>query len=357
MAQEEDDSEKTEDPTEQRIEDFRKKGEVASSKELISVLVLSGTLTVIIMSSFYVYELFGEYITWLYKIEPSKLMDAKFLQDIFKRTAILMFKSTAPILLTSLAIGVIGQISQIGLLYAPEVLELKFDRINPIAGVKRLFSKKAFVEAFKGLFKFAIVISITYSVIKEKLMSFTGYLHTEPTEALAQWQLIVMELGFSILFGLFIVALGDFAWEKYSYSQKLKMTKQQAKDDNKQKEGNPEIKQRIRNIQREMARNRMMADIPKADVIVTNPTHISIALKYDPETMIAPEIVAKGSDHIAMKIREIAKDNKIPIVENVPLARGLYKTVKIGQGIPRTFYKAIAEVLAFVYKLKRKKQA
>jgi flagellar biosynthetic protein FlhB len=149
----------------------------------------------------------------------------------------------------------------------------------------------------------------------------------------------------------------DFAWEKWSYRQKLMMTKQESKDEAKEKDGNPEIKQKIRQIQRAMSQKRMMDDVKKADVIVTNPTHLSVALKYDGQSMVAPAVMAKGADHLALRIREIAQEHDIPIVENVMLARTLYKTVKVGEGVPRTLYRAVAEVLAFVYKLRRKKKA
>ena len=168
---------------------------------------------------------------------------------------------------------------------------------------------------------------------------------------------LMVKLGFSILLGLGVIALMDFAWEKWSYHKKMMMTKQEAKQEAKEKDGNPEIKNRIRTIQRQMAQKRMMNDVKKADVIVTNPTHISVALKYDGNEMVAPSVLAKGADHLALRIREIAKENDIPIVENIMLARTLYKTVKVGHGVPRTLYKAVAEILAFVYKLRRKQKA
>ena len=154
-----------------------------------------------------------------------------------------------------------------------------------------------------------------------------------------------------------MIAIADFGYQKFSYKKKLMMTKEEEKKESKEQDGNPEVKQRIRTIQREMSQNRMMQDVPTADVIITNPTHISIVLKYDSETMISPTIIGKGADNLAMKIREVAKEHDIPIVENVPLARALYKTVKVGEPVPRTLYKAAAEVLAFVYKLKRRKKA
>jgi flagellar biosynthetic protein FlhB len=182
-------------------------------------------------------------------------------------------------------------------------------------------------------------------------------MHTEIAGGLVFGKSLIFKLGYSVLLGLAVVAVGDFAWEKWSYRQKTMMTKQQVKEESKEKDGSPEVKQKIRAIQRQMATKRMMDDVKKADVIVTNPTHISVALKYDGESMVAPSLVAKGADHLALRIRELAKENDIPIVENVLLARTLYATVKVGHGVPRTMYKAVAEVLAFVYKLKRKKKA
>ena len=161
----------------------------------------------------------------------------------------------------------------------------------------------------------------------------------------------------SMVSGLIVVAMGDFGYQKYAYKKKMMMSKSEMKQEHKQQEGNPEVRAKIRAIQREMSSQRMMADIPTADAIITNPTHISIAIKYDPETMISPEIIGKGSDHLALRIRTIAKEHNVPLVENVPLARTLYKTVKVGDGVPRNAYKAVAEVLAFVYRLKKKEKA
>jgi flagellar biosynthetic protein FlhB len=246
---------------------------------------------------------------------------------------------------------------QIGFLYSPEILNVDIDRINPLKGFGRLFSKKAITEALKGFVKFVVVITITYSIMKDNIGSFLGFLHSEAGTSLAFGKFLMVKLGFSILLGLGLVALADFSWEKWSYRQKMMMTKQEAKEEAKEKDGNPEIKNKIRQIQRQMAQKRMMDDVKKADVIVTNPTHISVAIKYDGEKMVAPSVTAKGADHLALRIREIAKENDIPVVENIMLARTLYKTVKVGHGVPRTLYKAVAEILAFVYKLKRKKKA
>lgn len=357
MAEERDDGEKSEDPSQYRLEEFRKKGDVASSKELNSVVLLSGTLLTIILCSAFIYDQFTEYLTWLMRQDFQKVYEQKQFTDVIEHTAWFALKAVGPIFAASLSLGFIVQFSQIGFLWTPDLLTANFDRINPINGFSRLFSKKSLAEAVKGVFKFTVVLAITYSIMKDNLNLFTGFMHAEVGAGLVFGKGLILKLGYSILLGLGVVALMDFAWEKWTYHQKLLMTKQEVKDEAKEKDGNPEIKQKIRSIQRQMAQKRMMDDVKKADVIVTNPTHLSVALKYDGQTMVAPSVLAKGADHLALRIREIAKENDIPIVENVMLARTIYKTVKVGDGVPRTLYRAVAEVLAFVYKLRRKKKA
>jgi flagellar biosynthesis protein FlhB len=352
-----DQGEKSEDPSEHRIQEARKKGDVAASRELNSVLILTGTFSALVLSSLYIFELMTEYIEWIYSLDITKAYTQEMGNKILKQSFTMIAKAIFPVFLTSLILSFLSQVMQIGILYAPEVLQLKFDRINPQKGFQRIFSKKSIVEVLKGLFKFSIVLGITYYVLSDNMTGFIGFLHVEAQESFSYGKIFMFKLAMSIMMGLGVVALGDFAWEKYSYREKLKMTKQQVKEENKDREGSPEIKQKIRQIQREMAQKRMMADVKKADVIITNPTHISIVIRYDNTTMIAPEVIGKGQDHLALKIREIAKENDIPIVENVPLARALYKTVKVGEGVPRSLYKAVAEILAFVYRLKRKKKA
>jgi flagellar biosynthetic protein FlhB len=356
MAEENDD-EKTEDPSQHRIDESRKKGEVAVSKELSSVILLSGSLLTLILSGVFVYEQFTEYIDWLYRLDFKLIYTAEKFGDVVSQTAWTLVKCVGPFFVASACLGFLSTFVQIGFLYSPEILEVKLERLNPIQGFERLLSKKAIVEAVKGVFKFTVIIAITYSVMKNNIGSFLGFLHADAAESLGFGKYLMVKLGFSILLGLGVIALMDFAWEKWSYHKKMMMTKQEAKQEAKEKDGNPEIKNRIRTIQRQMAQKRMMNDVKKADVIVTNPTHISVALKYDGNEMVAPSVMAKGADHLALRIREIAKENNIPIVENIMLARTLYKTVKVGHGVPRTLYKAVAEILAFVYKLRRKEKA
>lgn len=352
-----DQGEKTEEPSQHKLDEARKKGDVASSKELNSVLILTGVLCVLVMSSLFIFEVISEYIDWLYGLDFKLAYQGELAKQILEETFFMAGKCVAPVFLTSMALGVIAQIMQVGILYAPDALQLKADRINPANGFKRIFSKKSIAEVVKGLLKFAIVLAVTYAIISSNITSFTGFLHTEAAQAFSYGKMFALKLSLSIMGGLVVVAAADFAFEKWSYKQKHRQTKQQVKEEHKEREGSPEVKQKIRAIQRDMATKRMMADIPNADVIVTNPTHISIVIKYDGETMIAPEIIGKGQDHLAMRIREIAKEHGVPIVENVPLARALYKTVKVGQGVPRSLYKAVAEILAFVYRMKKKRKA
>lgn len=216
---------------------------------------------------------------------------------------------------------------------------------------------RSVMEALKGVLKFIFIMAIVYWFIKDELTTFIGFYHLELMGSFLHAKWLILKLGFSIILGLSIVAAIDFAYQKFAYKKKLMMTKEQSKREHKEKEGSPEVRQRIRALQREIANKRMMAEIPKADVIVTNPTHISIVIRYDAAAMVSPVVVGKGADHLALRIREMAKQHDVPIVENVLLARTLYKTVKEGHPVPRTLYKAVAEVLAFVYKLKRKKKA
>ncbi len=358
MAEEFDsDQEKTEEPSQHRIDQFRKRGEVASSRELTSVLVLSASILTLMLSIVYIFETLSSFVEWLYTLDVAFAYSEKSIKTILLKTMTTAGKCVAPVLLTAFSVGIIANVAQIGFLFSTEVLEFKPDRINPINGIKKLFSIKSLVEAIKAVFKFIFILSVVYYIMKDDLHTFQGYFHVSFVEGFFHARWFFAKIAFSIIGAFLVIAVADFAYQKISYQNKLKMTKEEAKKEHKEQDGNPEIKQRIRAVQREMATKRMMADIPTADVVVTNPTHFAVVLKYDSMEMISPQVIGKGADNLALKIREIAKQHNVPVVENVPLARALYKTAKVGDSVPRTLYKAVAEVLAFVYKLKRKQKA
>ena len=264
MADDSDDDEKTEEPSQYKIDESRKKGEVAVSKELSSVVLLSGSLLTLIICGVFVYEQFTEYIDWMYRLDFKHIYEAKKFQDVITTTAWTLIKCMGPFFAASACLGFLSTFMQIGFLYSPEILEAKFERLNPVQGLQRLINKKAMVEAVKGVFKFVVIISITYNVMKNNIGSFLGFLHADAAQSIGFGKYLMVKLGFSVLMGLGVIALMDFAWEKWSYRKKMMMTKQQAKDESKEKDGNPEVKNKIRQIQRQMANKRMMNDVKKA---------------------------------------------------------------------------------------------
>jgi len=353
----EDFGEKTEEPSSHRIDEFRKKGEVSSSKELTSVLLLTANIVTISLGLIFVFEVLEEYVTWLYGLDFDKAYTPKVVKTIISKTLWTAMKCTLPIFIVSMITAILSTIGQIGFLWAPKVLEMKPERLNPVEGLKKLISMRSVFEAIKGLMKFAIILFIVYLFFRDKIPVLKGFIQLDFFQSVLYGKDLIVNLSLYVILGLLVVALIDLAYQKYSYQKKIKQTKEQSKREQKEHEGNPEIKQRIRAIQREVSQRRIMQEVPKADVVVTNPTHFAVALQYDAETMMSPKVIAKGADHMALKIRKLAKDNEIPVVENITLARSLYKTVKIGESVPRDLYRAVAEVLAFVYKLKRKKMA
>jgi len=249
--------------------------------------------------------------------------------------------------------GIISNLIQVGgLRFSAHPLTPKFNKLNPLKGFGRIFSKNSLMELFKSLFKVSIISIASYFTISSHWDEISPLMGLGVGEILSFMGLVALEIIFQVLIIMIFLSLLDFAFQKFTYKENLRMTKQEVKEERKETDGNPQIKQRIRAVQMEMARKRMMSAVPDADVIVTNPTHISVAIKYDAIEHSAPIVLAKGSGDIAMKIREIAKEHRIPIVEDKPLARVLNKTVEIGQQIPDNLFKAVAEILAYVYQLK-----
>ncbi|MEA2785430.1 MAG: flagellar biosynthesis protein FlhB, partial [Candidatus Eremiobacteraeota bacterium] len=256
---------------------------------------------------------------------------------------------------SGVVLAVVANVLQFGLLFSPQLIVPKFTKLNPASGLKRIFfSPQTLVQLAKQLLKLAIVVMICWFSVKDNLTMLYALAHASPHDIIVTVEGVVYGIGVKV--GLLLLALGlaDYIWEKRRLDQSLKMTKTEVKDEHKQSEGNPEAKQALRNRQRQMARKRMMAAVPKATVVVTNPTHYAVALMWDDLKMDAPVLVAKGADLIAKHIRDLAKEHDVPILENPPLARTLYAKVELDSPVPPDLYAAVAQVIAFVYKLKNR---
>lgn len=355
MAADSDMQEKTEEATPQRREDFRKQGQVAQTRELSSALALFGVALliwlmgrIILEQSFEIYNYLYR-SQWLETVKSGDIMPA--IIYAFKK----IFLITLPAYVILFALGVSSTVMQIGFLFSEEAMQPKFNKINPVEGFKRLFSLKSLVEGIKAIFKFSLVASVIYFVLRGEYQVLPKLMFFQPIEIFAYIGTLIFKSMLAIGGLMVVLALVDYLFQRFDLEKQMRMTKQEVKEEVKSREGDPLIKARIRKIQKEMSNRRMMEDVPKADVIITNPTHLAIALKYDPAKYAAPVILAKGADHMAAKIRELARDHEIPIVENKPLARTIFKTLDVGQVIPRELFEAVAEVLAYVFKLKRKK--
>ena len=343
---------KTEEPSSQRLEDFREEGHVAQSKEVTSLLVLAATLAVMYSYGSSIVSDFLDFVRVIFsRIADKELNTTKAGELLF-----LALKQCGhivlPIAIAGFVAGVVGSVLQFGFIFSWTPIEPQLDRMNPWNGIRRIFSVASLMEVVKSLMKLAAVIVVTFILVKSEILGSASTLDMEGAQLFAYMGSTAFRLIASVSMGLLVVAAADLGYQKYRYHQSLMMTKQEVKQEHKQREGDPLLKARIRSMQRERARKRMMAEVPKADVVVTNPTHIAVALRYDNEKMAAPKVVAKGSDLLAQRIKEVARKNNIPLVENVPLARALHKTVKVGGSVPRSLYQAVAEVLAYVYRLK-----
>lgn len=347
--------EKTEKATPKKVQDSRKKGQVAKSQELPAALILTMSFASFLMLGNYYkthfFNLFGNmFENWLMmELTPGNLGD--FFAAILLEIALLL----APIFAIVIIVGVVGNLVQFGFLLATEPIQPKLSKLNPIEGFKRMFSMRSIVEFLKSLLKVIIIAVVVYSIISNEWTTIMS-LALQPIAAVFSYSAgLVIRLGITIGAILVVLAFLDYLYQKYEHAKSLRMSKQDIKDEHKKSEGDPLIKRKIREKQLRMAISRMMQDIPNADVVITNPTHFAVALKYDSSNMEAPKVVAKGMDHLALKIREVAKEHGVVTMENKPLARALYSQTEIGDSIPADLFQAVAEVLAYVYKLKGRK--
>ncbi|NWA26249.1 flagellar biosynthesis protein FlhB [Pseudomonas gingeri] len=353
MAESESGQDKTEDPTDKKKKDARDKGEVARSKELNTFAVMMAGASALLIFGGALAQDLAELMRMNFTLTREVVLDQRYMTIFLLRSGEMAIWAVQPILLTALAAALIGPIALGGWLFSASSLAPKFSRMNPFPGIKRMFSAKSVIELLKAIGKFTIILFVGLSVLSSDIDDLVRIAH-EPLEMAIIHSLQVV--GWSTLWmslGLLIIAAVDVPVQLYTARQRLLMTKQEVRDEHKDQEGRPEVKQRIRQLQREMSQRRMMAAIPEADVVITNPTHYAVALKYDADKGGAPLLLAKGSDFVALKIREIAVEHDILLLESPALARSIYYSTELDQEIPAGLYLAVAQVLAYVFQIRQ----
>ncbi|MEK4485193.1 flagellar biosynthesis protein FlhB [Psychrobacillus sp. FSL H8-0484] len=347
--------EKTEKATPKKREDSRKKGQVLKSQDVTSAIVLlSVFLFLFFFSGFLRTEIFSFFSVTFTKYMLIETLTIETAIEIYKDSLMEMAVILLPIMLVAVLAAIAANFFQFGLLFTTEPLKFDLKKIDPIKGLKRIFSLKAIVELLKSILKISFIGSVTTFILWMNLEQVLSLSFKTAWDTLSTVGWLTGMMGIAASCVLLFISILDFFYQRFDYEKNLKMSKQDIKDEHKNSDGDPIIKSRIRQRQREMAMRRMMQEIPTADVVITNPTHFAIALKYDDESMDAPTVVAKGADFVAQKIKLIAKENDVVMVENRQLARAMYDQVEIGQRIPDEFFKAVAEVLAYVYRIKQK---
>lgn len=348
--------ERTEEATPRRREEARKRGQVVKSRELSSIAILSTGFFSLLLLSFVFFQQFVFLIRYSYSLFSADFENLNqliyFLQGVNSSVLKFLLPFFTLLVITSI---VVYLIQTGGGVIATEPLSPKFERLNPIEGFKRLFSFTSLFELMKSLLKLFIIAGISYWIISQNFDKIVKLLGMHGGYVLSVVKVLLWDLLSKLLFILAILGVLDWLYAKWDYERKLRMTRQELKEELKQTEGDPLIKAKIRQKQRELSRQRMLAEVPKADVVITNPEHYAVALKYELGKMPAPKVLAKGVDHLALKIKEIAIKHKIPIYEDPPLAQILYKNTEVGEFIPEDLYQAVAKVLAYVYKLRGRK--
>ena len=354
MADQENDQ-KTEQPTERRLTDAVERGQIAKSPDLNVVLSLAAALGVLAFTAQSTADSLAEYSVSMFTRFASTAVNSDTITVQIGEIMSILGRALAPVLVACIGAALLSNGFQSGFQLSPKALTVKWDSVNPAAGFGRIFSKSTLVRTGIDILK---LLAIGFALYVGARTFFADPLFTAPVEAAYLGRfLYTASVGFlgRLLFSLGIIAGISYAWERYKNSRELMMTKEEVKDDHRSTEGNQLMKGAMRRMARRLMQKQMLSAVPTADVVVTNPTHYAVALIYDQEEMTAPKVIAKGIDSLAQKIREIAAEHSIPVVENPPLARGLYASVEIDQEVPPEFYKAVAQVIGYIYKLKRKR--
>ena len=343
---------KTEPATPKKREDARKKGQVAVSREIPSVFILFMTMGVFFFLGGQMFNslssLMRDALQNGINMELQELSAVRILSTVLGKLFWVLF----PLITAIILAGIAANLSQFGILFTGKTLVPRLSKLNPLSGMKRLFSLRSLVEVVKALLKILIIGLVAYLTLRRHFLLLPDLMRMEVLDILTFTGRVSLEICLYTCLVLIVLAGLDYAFQRWQYENDLKMTKQEVKEEWKQREGDPIVKARIRRVQLEMAQRRMMAEVPTADVVVTNPTQLAVALRFDTEKMDAPQVVAKGAGHVAARIREIAETYGVPVLEQKPLAQALFKSVELGEIIPMTLYRAGAEVLSYVYRLK-----
>ena len=354
MMAEESFGDKTEAPTPRRLEEARERGQVARSTDLTAALGLLAATTALYLAGGQLSGSLTEMTRQMLRIgdvspASSETMMADFV-TVIKHFALIL----APVLGGIMAVGIAANVAQGGFVFSTQPLVPSLDKINPVTGFGRIFSKRALARLVGNLIKLAAIVWISYAVITSDYAKIVALPQMSLGRIVTGGVEIVLSLCFKLAAVLVVIAMLDYLYQRWQHLEDMKMTKQELREEMKRMEGDPLIKEHRRHIARQMAMRRMSAEVPKADAVITNPTHFAVAIRYDVKKMAAPQVVAKGQDLMAKRIREIALEHGVTIVEKPVLARALYKTVDVGREVPTELYKAVAEVLAFVYRLKNR---
>ncbi|HHW47822.1 MAG TPA: flagellar biosynthesis protein FlhB [Clostridiaceae bacterium] len=348
------DENKTEKATPKKRQEARKKGHVFQSREITSAILLLVVFTALRIFGGSMYnelKVFTETTLTGYQ-RDNLLFTIDGFTKLFNSITMTVIKMSAPLFLVALVASLAACYAQVGFIFTPSTLVFKLSRISPINGLKRIFSFRSLTELLKAIIKITVVFYLGYTFLKGEAPNILNLMDMDIISIASYICNAAISLALRICIVLVLFGLLDYGYQWWQYEKELRMTKQEIKEEYKQTEGNPEIKSRIKQKQRQLSMRRMMHDVPRADVVITNPTHYAVALKYDPGISDAPVVLAKGQDYIALRIKDIAKENGVEIVENKPLARTLYETVDVGESIPPELYQAVAEVLAFIYSLR-----
>ena len=347
--------EKTEVPTEKKRRESREEGQVAFSKELSSAALLAGIVLTLVATSPIILDAMGQLMSQIFRdLAQRKELSIDIIFTLSGEILSIILPAFAPFAAVIIFVGIFASVLQVGVMITFKAISPKFNKISPLTGLKRLFSSQSLADFLKSMAKLIIVGFVGYLTYIDKITELNGLSVSTPESILIYNFTVVAEVAGKIVLALVAIAIFDYFYQRWHHEQQLMMTKQEVKDETKQTEGDPQLKARIRQIQREMSNARMMQEVPKADAVIVNPTHFSVAILYDRDVMTAPEVIAKGADHLALRMRTVARENNVPILERPELARDLYANVEIGDDIPERFYKAIAEILAFVYRLRKR---